>query len=322
MNKKVKTLVGVLILVVVIVGATFAYNALSEKFKPTDNLVISPSSTTNDGISTDGTSSTDGKTLTPAPDFTVYDGDGKAVKLSDFLGKPVVLNFWATWCSPCKDELPYFNSAYEKMKDEVHFLMIDSADEQRETVKNGKEFIKKNGYTFPILFDTDSDAAKAYGIDALPTTIFIDSDGNIVAGQTGAIDENTLLVGIGLLKGELDSAPDPADSSVPEREAKYHKITPEKAKEMLDRDSTIILLDVRTEEEFKENRIDGAILIPDIEIEQKAVSELPDKHATILVYCRSGARSKSAVEKLVEMGYTAVYDFGGIISYPFETTSG
>jgi len=83
-----------------------------------------------------------------------------------------------------------------------------------------------------------------------------------------------------------------------------------------------ILLDVRTEEEFKEKRIEGAILIPHDEIRDRAETELPDKNAVILVYCRSGNRSKIAASELCEMGYTNIYEFGGINYWPYETVSG
>jgi rhodanese-related sulfurtransferase len=104
--------------------------------------------------------------------------------------------------------------------------------------------------------------------------------------------------------------------------AEYHKITAEEAKEILDEggDNTV-LLDVRTEEEFQENRIEGAVLLPDNEIGERALDELPDKNARILVYCRSGVRSKKAANELVEMGYKRVYDFGGILDWPYETVN-
>jgi len=82
-----------------------------------------------------------------------------------------------------------------------------------------------------------------------------------------------------------------------------------------------ILLDVRTEGEFVNEHIEGAILIPDNEIGERATDELPDKNALILIYCRSGRRSEAAARELVEMGYTNVYDFGGILDWPFETIS-
>jgi len=104
--------------------------------------------------------------------------------------------------------------------------------------------------------------------------------------------------------------------------AEYRKLSPQEAKAQLDRDHTIKLVDVRTEAEFREQRIAGSILIPDYDIEKLAPKLLTEKNQKIFVYCRSGRRSRAAAMKLVEMGYTQVYDFGGIIDWPYETISG
>lgn len=102
----------------------------------------------------------------------------------------------------------------------------------------------------------------------------------------------------------------------------YQDIKPEDAKTRLDSEEKIILLDVRTIEENIEKRIPDSVLIPVDEIEQEAASKLTDKAATIFVYCRSGRRSAIAAEALVKMGYTSVYDLGGINDWPYETVSG
>ena len=100
----------------------------------------------------------------------------------------------------------------------------------------------------------------------------------------------------------------------------YEQITSAEAKEIMDTEQNYIILDVRTEEEFSEGHIAGAILIPDYEITEKAESILMDKEQQILVYCRSGRRSKNAASQLVELGYSKVKEFGGIIDWPYETT--
>lgn len=104
-------------------------------------------------------------------------------------------------------------------------------------------------------------------------------------------------------------------------EAAYQKITPDEAQTMMNSAESFVLLDVRTEEEYKEKRISGAVLIPDYEIAVRAKTELPDKSELIFVYCRSGRRSASAAKELVDMGYINIYDFGGIIDWPYETIS-
>ena len=98
----------------------------------------------------------------------------------------------------------------------------------------------------------------------------------------------------------------------------YEQITPQEAKTIMDTESDYIIIDARTEEEFAEGHIEGASLIPEYEIAVRAEKELPDKAALILVYCRSGRRSKIASEELVKLGYTNVKEFGGIIDWPYE----
>jgi thiol-disulfide isomerase/thioredoxin len=122
------------------------------------------------------------------------------VKLSDFIGKPVVLNFWASWCPPCKGEMPEFDAVYKEVGEDVAFLMVDLVDGQRETKEKGAEYIKEQGFTFPVYFDVNQDAAATYGIMSIPTTIFIHKDGNVITGVQGAIDAETLRKGIELIK--------------------------------------------------------------------------------------------------------------------------
>jgi rhodanese-related sulfurtransferase len=98
----------------------------------------------------------------------------------------------------------------------------------------------------------------------------------------------------------------------------YVNITPEQAKEIIDNETGYVILDVRTEEEFSQGHIPGAILIPDYEISEKAESVLTDKNQTILVYCRSGRRSKLAAQALADLGYTDIREFGGIIDWKYE----
>lgn len=127
-----------------------------------------------------------------APDVTVYTADGTAVKLSDFQGKPVVLNFWASWCGPCKSEMPAFEEAYQTMGEDVQFLMVNLTDGASETVETASEFIAGAGYTFPVFYDTSAAANTAYSVSAIPATFFIDAKGYLVASHTGAMDAATL----------------------------------------------------------------------------------------------------------------------------------
>ncbi|WP_312640333.1 rhodanese-like domain-containing protein [Hydrogenoanaerobacterium sp.] len=111
-------------------------------------------------------------------------------------------------------------------------------------------------------------------------------------------------------------------SQATEAQAVYHQITAEQAKKRMDENTDAIILDVRTQQEYDEKHIGGALLLPNENIKDTRPEQLPDLNAEILVYCRSGNRSRQAAEKLVALGYTAVYDFGGINSWPYETVAG
>ena len=103
-----------------------------------------------------------------------------------------------------------------------------------------------------------------------------------------------------------------------DQEAVYVNITAEEAKQIMDSEEGYVILDVRTQEEYDEGHIPGAILIPNTEIEARAEEEITDKDQLILVYCRSGRRSKLAADALMELGYTNIKEFGGIIDWPYE----
>ena len=103
------------------------------------------------------------------------------------------------------------------------------------------------------------------------------------------------------------------------KQAQYQKITAEEAKERMDSGEDVLVLDVRTKEEYADKHIEDAVLIPNETIDEEKPKELPDLDQEILVYCRSWNRSAQAAKKLLQMGYTNVYDFGGIHDWPYET---
>lgn len=130
--------------------------------------------------------------LVSAPDFSVEDRDGNPVSLSDYLGTPVVLNFWASWCGPCASEMPHFQAAYEEYGEDVHFLMVNMSDPFGDPRTDSDEFLTGGGYSFPVYYDTLAECAYGYGVTGIPMTFFIDKNGNLVSGKTGMISEADL----------------------------------------------------------------------------------------------------------------------------------
>lgn len=134
-------------------------------------------------------------------DHTMTTIGGEEVQLFDYQGKPIVINYWASWCPNCVNEMEYFQNAYDTYGDEVTFIMLNVTDGSRETYDIGKSFIEESEYTFPVYFDfyqVDDETqyglgAYIYGISSLPTTIFVDSEGEIIAGYTGTLYESFLL---------------------------------------------------------------------------------------------------------------------------------
>lgn len=134
-----------------------------------------------------------------APDFTVYDAQGNPVKLSDLKGTPVVLNLWASWCPPCREELPDFQRMYEKYGDRVAFMMVNMTDGVQETQAKAQKHIDDNGFTFPLYFDHNGEAAYAYYATSLPQTFFINDKGELYTYYPGMISAELLEMGIGYI---------------------------------------------------------------------------------------------------------------------------
>ena len=196
MNKKVKYILLAAALGLVLAGAYFGYSCLSSKYQP-------PMPTVSEEQPQSPTDSSP-QTTTLAPDFQVLNEEGETVKLSDFFGKPLVINFWATWCGPCKAELPAYDRVAKDYEGQVEFLMVNMTDGVRETVEHVKETVQEEEYSFPVYFDTTQQAAVVYGVSSVPMTVLIYADGTPAGYWIGAVDEATLEHYVKLLiKGDV-----------------------------------------------------------------------------------------------------------------------
>jgi thiol-disulfide isomerase/thioredoxin len=218
-KKKLGTALLAALLIGLMVGGTFLYRSLSANIETQGIAAVGPNvpAGTESGVPEEtraednteaseayGTSEATENTepseeADMAPDFVLYDREGEQRRLSEFKGKPVILNFWASWCGPCKGEMPDFQDKFEEYGEEIHFLMVNLTDGSQETVETASSFIDSQGYTFPVYFDADLEGATYYGVNAVPVTYFLDAQGRFVAWGQGALSAEILQKGIDML---------------------------------------------------------------------------------------------------------------------------
>jgi thiol-disulfide isomerase/thioredoxin len=184
-----KTLAIIALIVLLTGGALYtvsAYNK-SNSQNTTTGLPKETSQVQNNTNTSGNTPSSqlNNKIKTKAQDFKLKDLNGNEVSLSDYKGKKVFLNFWASWCPPCKAEMPEIEKLYKETKDSDLIILAVDIGEDKQTVKS---FIDKNKYNFKVLLDTDQAAATKYNIASIPSSYFIDKDGNIVATHIGSMN--------------------------------------------------------------------------------------------------------------------------------------
>ncbi len=197
MNSKKRLLLIVLALALIIGVASVLYSKMSAGMN-IEQLSISEEPVANEAVDTQEEQQEKDENL-KAPDFVALDAEGNEVRFYDYLGKPIILNFWASWCGPCQMEMPDFDEAYKNYGDELNFLMVNMTDGSRETLDTASAFIEESGYSFPVFYDNAQQAAYSYGVYSLPTTYFLDAEGYLVASARGAIDAETLQRGIDML---------------------------------------------------------------------------------------------------------------------------
>lgn len=180
MNKKnlMIILIGVILIASMVV---FAVTKDSNIFGDDDKDIEANDNENNTAENDVDEDKNEDKDKVKVPDFTLKNLDGEEVKLSDYKGKIVLINFWATWCPPCDREMPHLEKLYNEYKDELVILAVD-VQESKKTVK---KYVEKKGLTFPVLLDTDGRVAREYYVAAFPTSYFVDADGYFVERVQG-----------------------------------------------------------------------------------------------------------------------------------------
>jgi len=192
MNQKSRTLAGLIAFAIILGCAVAAYNMLIDRDDITPNNIVTlaePTEPAENALAED-------PPRQQAPNFTILDANDNEMQLSDFFGKPIVLNFWTTWCPSCVRETPYFDTLHQELGDEVHVIKVSLLDGQRETRESIDNFMYNNGYTFPLYLDTNGEASGVFGVRSIPLTIFISEDGYLVSHALGALNEQSLAAGL------------------------------------------------------------------------------------------------------------------------------
>lgn len=217
-DRKIGLIVIAALLVVLLAGGTMLYNTLVETAgMPAERTpVVDPAQTAENA---QAPAQTDAPAATTVPQqkaevagpmpkqnlaavFTVYGDDGTAVRLGDMRGKPTVVNFFASWCGPCQMEMPHFDEAYKAYGEEINFMMVNLCAFGNDTKEKAKAMVENGGWSFPVYFDTEGDAALKYNVRSMPTTIFVSADGELMQTRIGMMSAAQLESDIGALMGK------------------------------------------------------------------------------------------------------------------------
>ena len=182
----------ILLLAFLLTAASFLYRPLSANYVQEDRVTYADGGMENGGGTAGGGAEAVPDTIELAPAFTVTDAAGESVSFSDFAGRPALLNFWASWCPPCRSELPLFQDAYDAHGNEIAFLMINLTDGRQETRESADAFLSESGYTFPVYYDTAGECTAAYQLYSIPLTVAVNAEGQIVQSRVGSLTESVL----------------------------------------------------------------------------------------------------------------------------------
>lgn len=200
-----KNLFFIILILVILTLAYYGYNSLNSASNLSNPNIQNDNSSesSSEAQDSDKNDASDNADDRKVPDFKVYDIDNNPVSLSEFENQAIVINFWASWCPPCRAEMDYFQEAYETYSENgVKFFMINSTDGKRETVETASEYFKENNYTMDMYFDLDFDASQSYGVRSLPMTFFVKKDGTLANYHLGSLDKDSLFANIDDLIGE------------------------------------------------------------------------------------------------------------------------
>lgn len=127
------------------------------------------------------------------PNNTLIDAEGNEVKLHDFIGKPIIINLWASWCPPCREEMPYFENAYLESGEDIHFIMLNATGSRgTESIEVANEFLAEIGAEFPVYYDPEFENQLVFGSSMLPMTIVLNEDGSIHEYIRGMVSQAKL----------------------------------------------------------------------------------------------------------------------------------
>ncbi len=191
MSKRIALSLLMILLVLTVVGCGSTSTPEPTPLPPTATPVVTVETAT--PASNASAASSGNANAIPAPDFTLQTLDGESVSLSDYRGKLVMINFWASWCPPCNSEMPDLQRYYEQHQDDDFIIL---GVNYQDTPDKVQAFVEKYGVTFPILLDSDGRVANLFGVQGLPTSFFVDKEGNVLGYQPGPVTKEMLEDGI------------------------------------------------------------------------------------------------------------------------------
>lgn len=200
-SKVILIIIGIAF-IALIIGSVFAYRSVTSKEDNKEKLEqeIEKQEKTQTANSDKNKEEKEQLKEAKVLDYTVFDREGNEVKIKDLKGKPLMINLWASWCPPCKAEMPDLNEVYKEYGEEVQFMAINLTDGMRETREKAEQFLEGKNFEFPVYFDQEEGNNLGSTIYSIPTTYFIDKDGNLVKQVNGMMSKGQMKNNLELIK--------------------------------------------------------------------------------------------------------------------------